>query len=232
MVVRLAVRRLLPVLAVACGFVVACASTQQKVSSVAVADHVLASSCQQGNTQSCQQACDDGHPPSCVEAGRNAELGLDGYKSGITATAYYRRACDLGHLDGCYNAGYSLEVGLAGRKDVGCAVAMYKLACDSGHGRACMAAGMIHSTGSEHVDQDLPAAALEFQKGCALGYAPACKLVKPAVALPPPSPSVAPSVSPSVAPSASASMVPSATPVPSASSAPPAGSSSGPPPIP
>ncbi|MBK7401825.1 MAG: sel1 repeat family protein [Myxococcales bacterium] len=220
MVVRLAVRRLLPVLAVVCGLVVACASTQQKVSSVAVADHVLASSCQQGNTQSCQQACDDGHPPSCVEAGRNAELGLDGYKSGITATAYYRRACDLGHLDGCYNAGYSLEVGLAGRKDVGCAVAMYKLACDSGHGRACMAAGMIHSTGSEHVDQDLPAAALEFQKGCALGYAPACKLVKPAVALPPPAPSV--SVAPSASASAppSASVVPSATPVPSVSPAP------------
>lgn len=209
--------------------VVACGSTAHRVSSVAVPDHVLAPSCQQGDPKACQKACDDGHATSCVEAGRNAELGLDGLRSGVAATAYYRRACELGSLDGCYNAGYSLEVGLNGRKDVGCALAMYRMACDAGHGRACMAAGMVHATGSEHVEQDLEASQAAYQKGCALGYAPACKFVKSQGAASTTVPPNAPSASASAAPSASASAASSAPDAAPSTSSVPVGAATTPP---
>ena len=185
-------------------FVLGCSEPHRKIASVAVTEHALATACLQASNDACLRACDDGHAPSCVEAGRNAELGLDTIKSGFNATGYYRRACELGSLEGCYNSAYALEVGLNGRKDVGCALALYKSTCEAGHARSCMAAGMIYAVGSALVDQNPEAARASFQRGCDLGYAPACKAI----------PKTAPKVPTTVAPSASSAQ-PQASTVPS-----------------
>lgn len=109
-------------------------------------------------------ACDLGHQPGCVLAGRVHDQG----GAYTDAHALYERACNGGESNGCFNLGKMYAMGHGVSVDQTRAVAEYRKGCDLRSADACGLLGVRYLKGLG-VTKDEKEAARLLHESCDLG---------------------------------------------------------------
>ncbi|MFO0760637.1 MAG: protein kinase [Byssovorax sp.] len=125
----------------------------------------------------CEEACDDGHTPSCLRLASTLETGRDGaVKDEAKAADLYEQACKSHDQKGCTGLGRMIQGGRGGRKqDLPAALAMFKEACEAGEPAGCTMLGEDYELGQGGVGKDATRALGLYTKACDGGDLRGCK---------------------------------------------------------
>jgi TPR repeat protein len=90
-----------------------------------------------GELSECEEACGNGDPAGCENAGRMYETGEGADQDYQRAAKLYDQACEGGREEACAHLAMMYDIGLAVEEDPDKANTLYKKACASGNRWAC-----------------------------------------------------------------------------------------------